>query len=78
MIFAAMTLNVMPLPPILQQGYAGGSTAGADISFVYKDRLHALPGPPPMTAASQDSSVLKRGIVDKKAVFQAPKRMSGS
>jgi hypothetical protein len=45
MIFAAMTLNVMPLPPILQQGYGGGSTAVADISFVYKDRLHAFQGP---------------------------------
>ena len=76
MIFAAMTLNVMPLPPILQQGYAGGSTAVADISL--STRTVSTPSRAPANDGHFAGSSFKRGIVGKKAVFQVPKRMSGS
>jgi hypothetical protein len=73
---------------ILQQRCAGGSAAGADISFVYKDCLHPFPhqlmrdqgsrDPPANDGHFAGFIVLKRGVVGKKAVLQAPKRMSRS
>jgi hypothetical protein len=73
---------------LLQERCAGGSVAGANISFVYKDCLHPflrqmLCHQSPRDPAADDGHlpgfiVFERGVAGKEAIFQEPERMSRS